>query len=708
MMSKNMGMMLVLLCLVGAASAESVLWVSSNATRDQGFIDLLTGQGYTVDRLENAAAMDAVKRDLANTYDLVIIGRDLDSGAYASNADEVALWNSITAPILNMNGYLWRSSRWKWMNTSGTADTSVMIMADLPADPIFNGVELDENNRTTVVTSNTTIAASADAGNGTVVAHRDNAGQPYVWIARWNADVEYYSGSGQLAGGPRMAFGGGHADNQVSGAMNLSAPGTTLFLNAVYEMSGATFDRAPVVDGGGGFIARANTTVSPMASVYDPDGTVSIAWSKLSGPGTVVFDDPTVLNPNITFDAKGTYTLEIAVSDTANTVSDEITVIVRDPADDGLVAHWDFESLPDPNMLVDVSGNGYTGVFYRTSGTDPNVAAGNMIAGSQAADLTAGDAYWEIPNSYSSTGEPNFADLATGMTVAAWVKISDSSINAPVIVGNGLDGWRFGVNIGFFNFVCLDIGFDLNGPSAYDGQWHHVVGVFDGYNSQGLIYVDGEQRASAAIPRGTLLSRGDDYPHLQVGNRGDADRPWKGMIDDIQIYNYPLTAEEIETLASEGDRQLRVSAGEDQTIAYKGTPIQLDASVLVDDSYPAAATLAWTVAEVPAGASAEQVIFSDASAEDPTVTFPNKGGVYTLNLTADDTVSPVTDAVRIEIIIPTCADVIADGLTLLTDVSGPDGEPDCRVDINDFAAMAADWLRCNDPEDAACEWAYQQ
>ena len=36
------------------------------------------------------------------------------------------------------------------------------------------------------------------------------------------------------------------------------------------------------------------------------------------------------------------------------------------------------------------------------------------------------------------------------------------------------------------------------------------------------------------------------------------------------------------------------------------------------------------------------------------------------------------------------------------DISGPEGEPDCRVDMCDFAAFAAVWLGCTDPNPLNC------
>jgi hypothetical protein len=50
-----------------------------------------------------------------------------------------------------------------------------------------------------------------------------------------------------------------------------------------------------------------------------------------------------------------------------------------------------------------------------------------------------------------------------------------------------------------------------------------------------------------------------------------------------------------------------------------------------------------------------------------------------------------------------CQNVIDEGLLMSSDLSGPDGIPDCYVNLYDFAAIASTWLSCNDPQDPECE-----
>ncbi len=110
----------MVLGMIGASSATRILWCSSG-TNDQGWVDLLVADGYTVDRLETAATMTADKVTLANTYDLVIVGRDTDGAGYATNSTEVGYWNSITKPLICQSAYIVHSGRWKWLNNSSAA-----------------------------------------------------------------------------------------------------------------------------------------------------------------------------------------------------------------------------------------------------------------------------------------------------------------------------------------------------------------------------------------------------------------------------------------------------------------------------------------------------------------------------------------------------------------------------------------------------------
>ena len=92
-------------------------------------------------------------------------------------------------------------------------------------------------------------------------------------------------------------------------------------------------NRAPVVYAGADQTIRLPSTATLSGTVTDdglPTGaTVSLSWSKASGPGSVTFGDGTAASTTATFSKSGTYTLRLTASDTALTASDDVVVTVQ-------------------------------------------------------------------------------------------------------------------------------------------------------------------------------------------------------------------------------------------------------------------------------------------------------------------------------------------------------------------------------------------
>jgi len=233
-----------------ANAAVNIIWVSEaldvNADGipdDQGWVDLLTAEGYAVNVQRGYwTTLDADKMNALNAADLVIVSRSSSSGNY-DDGTEPTQWNSITTQTIVLNAYIARNNRWKWMN-SGTATSnsgSPLLEALIPGHPIFSGVTLDASNQVqaldaTVGTGNTSFISPAAAGNGSLIAKA--AGADLAWIVEWQAGVEFYTGAGQIAGGPRMLFAAGTQEVGATpqGAYNLTAEGQKIFLNAVNYM----------------------------------------------------------------------------------------------------------------------------------------------------------------------------------------------------------------------------------------------------------------------------------------------------------------------------------------------------------------------------------------------------------------------------------------------------------------------------------------
>jgi hypothetical protein len=103
------------------------------------------------------------------------------------------------------------------------------------AHPVFTGVTLDANGQVQALVAtpnmNTSFPGTVNVGNGTLIATRADTGE--VWIAKWDAGVEFYPGAGQIPAGPRVFFAAGAQEVPASGVgrgeFNLTDSGQAVF-----------------------------------------------------------------------------------------------------------------------------------------------------------------------------------------------------------------------------------------------------------------------------------------------------------------------------------------------------------------------------------------------------------------------------------------------------------------------------------------------
>jgi hypothetical protein len=93
-------------------------------------------------------------------------------------------------------------------------------------------------------------------------------------------------------------------------------------------------NQAPVVSAGSDQTITLPDSASLNGTVSDdglpnPPGAVTTTWSKVSGPGTVTFGNPNVVDTTASFSAAGTYVLRLTGSDSALSSSDDATVTVN-------------------------------------------------------------------------------------------------------------------------------------------------------------------------------------------------------------------------------------------------------------------------------------------------------------------------------------------------------------------------------------------
>jgi hypothetical protein len=218
------------------------------------------------------------------------------------------------------------------------------------------------------------------------------------------------------------------------------------------------------------------------------------------------------------------------------------------------VAHWKFNECQG-TTTNDSSGNGLVGTINigasapQTSvGTcsTADTAWGNGASGKYGASLNFDgvDDYVEV-NEYNS---PN--PLDNNLTVSAWIFPKSSpgtwirAINKAHDTNNGFQIARGGGENAIY-FVIFKNGtrYQLGNNGFANNNWYHVVGSWDAQTNTQKLYVNGIERNNNAAGSAGLGSASN----LLFGKRGDDVGFFHGQIDEVKIWNYALTAEQVKS-----------------------------------------------------------------------------------------------------------------------------------------------------------------
>ena len=93
----------------------------------------------------------------------------------------------------------------------------------------------------------------------------------------------------------------------------------------------------PVVDAGPSKLVELSTVATLLGTVTDdglpnPPSALTLAWSKMSGPGTVNFGTPAAVSTTATFSVAGVYVLRLQASDSSLVAYDDVIVTVNQAA----------------------------------------------------------------------------------------------------------------------------------------------------------------------------------------------------------------------------------------------------------------------------------------------------------------------------------------------------------------------------------------
>jgi large repetitive protein len=218
-----------------------------------------------------------------------------------------------------------------------------------------------------------------------------------------------------------------------------------------------------------------------------------------------------------------------------------------DPAR-GPVGWWKLDEA-DGLEAADASGHR---LVARVQGTPRWMPGQGRLSGALDLDGT---------QTFLDCGEAADFDFRDGLSVSLWIRARGFKKPAQTLVAKGGDTWRIH-STGDKGRVV----FSLSGPQTTgkdkkkapralsqravdDGQWHHLVGVYDGQRV--ALYVDGALESSVSASGPLALNTEPVWLGNSSASRAQF---FNGAMDDVRLYGFGLSEEEIKALHREGEK----------------------------------------------------------------------------------------------------------------------------------------------------------
>ena len=139
---------------------------------------------------------------------------------------------------------------------------------------------------------------------------------------------------------------------------------------------------------------------------------------------------------------------------------------------------------------------------------------------------------------------------SSGFSAAMWVQANqvEGNGNNPLILLSSNDGgndWSLGIKGGLPFIRTGEL--ELSTPQQlFSSQWIHMVAVFDPNRDQCQVYVDGVPALLKSMDLDVSSSR------LVIGADPDGSNPFDGLLDDLRIWNRPISQDEVNLLFGNG------------------------------------------------------------------------------------------------------------------------------------------------------------
>jgi hypothetical protein len=203
-----------------------------------------------------------------------------------------------------------------------------------------------------------------------------------------------------------------------------------------------------------------------------------------------------------------------------------------------LVGYWNFNENTG-TIAHDSSSYGNDGTIYSATWTTGRMGSALSFDG---------------VDDYVNIDDVPALDISSAITLEAWVKNNlglsntviskdDDGANREYYMGLSYDAY----NPGRARWALNTSGFGVIDSTAVlnNGEWHYIAVTYNG--SYMRLYIDGQEDSSSPIAKTGLIP--NTQAPFRIGAMSDIgyEQYFRGIIDEVRVYNHALTLEEIQT-----------------------------------------------------------------------------------------------------------------------------------------------------------------
>ena len=228
---------------------------------------------------------------------------------------------------------------------------------------------------------------------------------------------------------------------------------------------------------------------------------------------------------------------------------------------DGLVSYWTLDRK-------DIEGNTVKDVWGNNDGT--------FVGAPQVVDGIIGQAlqFNGVDDGVDCGGDVSLTAIAAEVTLEVWIKSDKIGPRLAAGIGKlGQNTYIIGVNpqggVGFVLWNgAIEVWPFFSKNQIPLNEWHHIVGTYDRRTAR--IYIDGKLDNTKVF--GGKLEHNDE--HFWIGRRRPRPtRAFKGIIDEVRVYNRALNDAEIKQNFAVKDN-LAVEPGQKLALTWGGVKVE--------------------------------------------------------------------------------------------------------------------------------------